>query len=91
MTLGSGELARLERWMQAVITHPSGVLAGASGSEARAALDVNIGDVVLPCRQVCIPEGSEVNIPDLKSDFDDDSPTFGCSPSLWESSVIQRW
>lgn len=37
------------------------------------------GDVVLPCggNVVCVPEGAQGNIADAKSDFDDDTPTFG--------------
>jgi len=37
------------------------------------------GDVDLPCggNIVCVPEGAEVNIADVKSDFDDDTPMFG--------------
>jgi len=37
------------------------------------------GDIVLPCggNIVCVPEGAEVNIADVKSDFDDDTPMFG--------------
>ncbi len=36
------------------------------------------GDITVPCGQVSIPEcGGDANIPDVKGDFDDDTPTFG--------------
>lgn len=43
-------LAALERWMQALLTHPDGPRAGAASPEARAALPLAIPDVFLPSR-----------------------------------------
>lgn len=37
------ELDRLQRWMQAVIAHPSGVAAGVASAEARRNVDVELG------------------------------------------------
>lgn len=48
-------LERIERWMQAVITHPAGVLAGAASEEARRAIDVppeQLESVVTRSRQL---------------------------------------
>jgi hypothetical protein len=45
-------LAALERWMQALVTHPEGVPAGARSAEARAALAAEIEDVFLPSREL---------------------------------------
>ena len=44
-TSGLGEL---QRWMQAVVTHPEGVTAGADSPQARQVLDRSIAEVVLP-------------------------------------------
>src|SRR5262249_43068317 len=40
MTTESGELGRLQRWMQAVIMHPGGVEAGVGSPVARGEIDV---------------------------------------------------
>lgn len=45
---GTAELERLERWMQAVLTHPDGVRAGVATEAARSALDQPIAAVVTP-------------------------------------------
>ena len=37
------ELERLQRWMQAVITHPGGVSAGVASAEARRSIDADAG------------------------------------------------
>jgi hypothetical protein len=47
-----GSLASLERWMQALLTHPAGPRAGAVSPEARAALRAEIPDVFLPSREL---------------------------------------
>ena len=39
------DLARMQRWMQAVITHPEGVAGGAASAEARDAIDVEHADL----------------------------------------------
>lgn len=39
------ELDRLQRWMQAVITHPEGVAAGVDSEDARQHIDVRVGEV----------------------------------------------
>jgi hypothetical protein len=49
-------LDRLQRWMQAVVTHPSGARAGAAGEEARAALELEIEDLVLPSARLAAVE-----------------------------------
>ena len=47
------------------------------------------GDVDLPCeRIVCIPEGGGGNIPDVKADFDDDTPTFGFAGGYRKSEKL---
>jgi hypothetical protein len=43
-TQGPG-LERLQRWMQAVVTHPGGVGQGVASMEARRSIDVSIGNV----------------------------------------------
>lgn len=39
------ELERMQRWMQAVVTHPGGVGAGVSSEDARRSIDVAFGDL----------------------------------------------
>ncbi|MCF6313879.1 MAG: DNA-binding domain-containing protein [Verrucomicrobiales bacterium] len=39
------DLDRVQRWMQAVITHPDGVLSGADGEAARALIDAGRGNL----------------------------------------------
>src|ERR1700693_5287793 len=39
------QLAQIQRWLQAVITHPDGVEAGLASSEARDQIDVDPGRV----------------------------------------------
>lgn len=50
----SQSLAQIQRWMQAVIMHPDGVLHGADSPEARTHLDVagQIEQVIAPSRQL---------------------------------------
>jgi len=48
----------LERWMQALLTHPAGPRAGAESAEARAALAATIPAVFLPSREL----GSEERV-----------------------------
>jgi hypothetical protein len=45
MSMPMRELDRLERWMQAVIMHPDGVVAGVASEEARQHIDVTPGAV----------------------------------------------
>jgi hypothetical protein len=45
MSMPTRELDRLERWMQAVIMHPDGVVAGVASEEARQHIDVTPGAV----------------------------------------------
>ena len=57
------QLAQIQRWLQAVITHPDGVEAALSASEARAEIDVppeRIEDVVEPSRRRTSIERLEV-------------------------------
>jgi hypothetical protein len=42
------DLPQLQRWFQAVVTHPGGVLEGAASAEAAAALVAKIGEVAEP-------------------------------------------
>lgn len=41
----SAELERIQRWMQAVITHPEGIAAGIGSHEARQSIDVGADEV----------------------------------------------
>lgn len=45
MTAPSPPLDDVQRWMQAVITHPAGIAAGISSAEARRHLDVSASDI----------------------------------------------
>lgn len=57
------QLAQIQRWLQAVITHPDGVEAGLDSEEARGAIDVpreRVEDVVDPSRRRTSIERLEV-------------------------------
>ena len=57
------QLAQIQRWLQAVITHPDGVEAALSSSEARAEIDVppeQIEEVVEPSKRRTSVERLEV-------------------------------
>jgi hypothetical protein len=45
MPLGTPELGRLQRWMQAVIVDPAGVEAGCASDEARREIEIEPGDL----------------------------------------------
>jgi len=49
-------LEALERWMQALITHPQGPAAGAASESARSALAAEIDEVLLPSRELSSEE-----------------------------------
>ena len=57
------QLAQIQRWLQAVITHPDGVEAGLASDQARAEIDVlpdRVADVVEPSRRRTSIERLEV-------------------------------
>jgi hypothetical protein len=57
------QLAQIQRWLQAVITHPDGVEAGLASPEARAEIDVSpdrVGEVVDPSQRRTSIERLEV-------------------------------
>lgn len=56
MARSRGGLAELERWMQALLTHPDGPRAGAASPEARTALPATLPEVFLPSKQLTSEE-----------------------------------
>ena len=68
---------------------PAPAQAGEGFFELFGGLTLIGGDVVLPCGQVSIPEcGGDINIPDVKADFDDDTPTFGLAGGYRSSDKL---
>ena len=63
MSTPSHDLEELQRWMQAVITHPDGVRAGIASEESRSVIDVgeaNVTDLVTRSRDCTAAERLEV-------------------------------
>ena len=63
MSTPSHDLEELQRWMQAVITHPDGVRAGIASAESRSVIDVgeaNVTDLVTRSRDCTAAERLEV-------------------------------
>ena len=58
----SAPLAALQRWMQAVITHPAGVIAGAASGEARGALETSATIDTLIERSVSLSATERIEI-----------------------------
>lgn len=56
------DLARIQRWMQTVVTHPGGVVAGVASEAARRQLDVSLEDV----EQVIFPSATQTSIQRLQ-------------------------
>jgi hypothetical protein len=76
----------------AVVAAPASAQEGQGFFELFGGITFIGGDIELDCPPdldiVCIPEGAGGNVPDLKGDFDDDTPTFGFGAGYRKSEKL---